>query len=51
MAQVRLRLVEAYPHFQPGLALVVGQQVDDRQVGQLHKDVGQGRRADTLQVH
>jgi hypothetical protein len=39
LAQVGLRLVEAHAHFQPGLALGFGEQVDVGQVGQLFEDL------------
>ena len=50
MAQIRLRLIEAHAHFEPGLALGFGEQIDVRQVGQLQQNLGQRRRADALQI-
>ena len=50
LAQVGLWFIQFDPHFQPGLALQVGEQVDIRQFGQLRKDLRQRQRADTLQV-
>src|SRR5471032_3523767 len=50
MTQIRLRLVEAHPHFQPLLALEVFQQINVWQVGQLQEDFRQWRSADALQI-
>ncbi|MNE25593.1 hypothetical protein D3C80_1189260 [compost metagenome] len=50
MAQVWLGFVQAYPHFQPGLPGLLGEQIGVGQCGQLRQQLGQRCRAQSQQL-